>query len=182
MATDAFSAQIVALVRRMPDEAILELVKNRLGVAPFSTFVPVIPDTRGPRARPTRAVAVEPAEPKSKRAGAPNRAKTPRRRATTVPEDRKETLESVERIVKASAGLSASEVARAAGIPQPRAAAGLKELKLEKRIFQGGDRRFARYAGDAKIAEAASLAARTSAAGPSVLKKPIRAKRVKATK
>ena len=182
MATDAFSAQIVELVRRMPDEAILELVKNRLGMAPFSAFVPVIPAPRGRRAQPARAAEVEPEETKNKRAGAPNKVKMAKRRATTVSEDRKGTLESVERIVKASTGLSASEVARATGIPQPRAAAALKELKLEKRIFQGGDRRFARYAGDAKVAEGASLAARTSAAGPNVLKKPARPRRVKATK
>ena len=179
MATDAFSAQIVELVRRMPDEAILELVKNRLGMAPFRALAPV---TRGRGGRPTRAAAVEPAEPKSKRAGAASKVKAPKRRATTVSEDRKGTLESVERVVKASTGVSASEVARAAGIPQPRAAAALKELKLTKRIFQGGDRRFARYASDAKIAETASLAARTSAAGPNVIKKRTRAKRAKAAK
>jgi hypothetical protein len=72
----------------------------------------------------------------------------------------------VERIVKASSGVSASDVAKSAGIPQTRAAAALKELKLEKRIFQGGDRRFARYAGDAKQAELASVTARKNASGP----------------
>jgi len=69
--------------------------------------------------------------------------------------------------VKSGAGVSASDVARQAGIPQTRAAAALKELKLAKRIFQGGDRRFARYAGDAKTAETASVNARKTAAGPS---------------
>jgi hypothetical protein len=183
MATDAFSAQIVELVRRMPDEAILELVKNRLGMAPFSAFVPQGPKSNGGRARAKRAAEVEPAEPKSKRAAAPGKVKSPAKpRPTTASEDRKSMLESVERVVKASTGVSASEVARAAGIPQPRAAAALKELKLEKRIFQGGDRRFARYAGDAKIAETASLAARTSAAGPNVQKKPARARRARAAK
>jgi hypothetical protein len=183
MATDAFSAQIIELVRRMPDEAILELVKNRLGMAPFRELSQ---DGRGRRPRRARAVEaepLEPAEPKSKRLVAPEKPKARRpRRAAVVSTDRKETLESVERVVKASAGVSASEVARAAGLPQPRAAAALKELKLEKRIFQGGDRRFARYAGDAKIAEAASLAARTSASGPMPLKKSPRSKRPKAAK
>ena len=192
MATDAFSAQIVELVRRMPDEAILELVKNRLGMAPFSTLNQ---QSRGRRARPTHAAqaaraaeveAVQPverAEPKSKRSTAPAKPMAKRqRRAESVSHDRKETLESVESVVKASSGVSASEVARATGVPQPRAAAALKELKLEKRIFQGGDRRFARYAGDATIAEAASLAARTSASGPVPLKKSPRSKRPKATK
>ncbi len=77
-------------------------------------------------------------------------------------------LDTVERVVKASSGLSASDVARAAGIPQPRAAAALKELKLAQRIFQGGDRRFARYAGDAKVAEQASATARKNAKGPTL--------------
>jgi ribosomal protein S25 len=174
MATDAFSAQIIELVRRMPDEAILELVKNRLGMAPFLNLSQ---QASAPHSRAARAAA---AGAKSKRRTAPA---TPRgeqpRRATTLSQERQETLESVERVVKASTGISASEVAKASGIPQPRAAAALKELKLEKRIFQGGDRRFARYAGDTKVAEAASLAARTTASGPTPVKKPARPKRAK---
>jgi len=72
--------------------------------------------------------------------------------------------------------VSASDVARAAGIPQTRAAAALKELKISRRIFQGGDRRFARYAGDAKSAEQASLHARKTASGPSVKRRAKRRK------
>ena len=181
MATDAFSAQIVELVRRMPDEAILELVKNRLGMAPFRALGQ---EGHGRRARATHVAEVEPAASRRKRASAPPVAKAarPARTAALAP-DRTEILESVERVVKASSGVSASEVARAAGLPQPRAAAALKELKLEKRIFQGGDRRFARYAGDAKVAEAASLAARTSASGPvPVVKKAPRGRRAKLAK
>ena len=189
MATDAFSAQIVELVRRMPDEAILELVKNRLGMAPFRALSQESRGRRAPSSRGARAAEaesvdlIERGEPRNRRVAAPEKPKAKRpRRAAPVSHDRKETLESVERVVKASSGVSASEVAKAAGIPQPRAAAALKELKLEKRIFQGGDRRFARYAGDAKVAEAASLAARTSASGPTPLKKSPRSKRPRATK
>ena len=69
-------------------------------------------------------------------------------------------------MVKGSNGMSASEVSRAAGIAQPRVAAALKDLKAAKRIFQGGDRRFARYAGDPRTAEAASTHARKTASGP----------------
>lgn len=174
MATDAFSAQIVELVRRMPDEAILELVKNRLGMAPFRELGQ---NGRGRDGRAARATA----EPKSKKGRAePTKRRAARpRRAPTESQERQETLESVERIVKSSSGVSASEVAKAVGIPQPRAAAALKELKLEKRIFQGGDRRFARYAGDAKVAEEASLAARLTASGPMQGKKDLRGKRTK---
>ncbi len=52
------------------------------------------------------------------------------------------------------------------GVPQPKAASALKQLKLAKRIVQGGDRRFARYAGDLKTALAASEQARSTASGP----------------
>ena len=172
MATDAFSAQIVELVRNMPDEAILELVKNRLGIAPFRGLGRQLP-VQGRRGRPARAAA----SAKAKRAVPAEKRRSGRpRKAVTLSEERKETLDMVERLVKASSGLSASEVARSASIPQPRAAAALKELKLEKRIFQGGDRRFARYAGDAKVAEAASLTARTTASGPTPVKKSARGK------
>jgi hypothetical protein len=174
MATDAFSAQIIELVRRMPDEAILELVKNRLGMAPFRDLGQQ--QAREPRSRPAHSAA---GGTKSKRRARPATPRGGPRRATAMSQERKETLDSVERVVKASAGLSASEVAKASGIPQPRAASALKELKLEKRIFQGGDRRFARYAGDTKVAEAASLAARTTASGPMPAKKSARVKRAK---
>jgi ribosomal protein S25 len=174
MATDAFSAQIIELVRKMPDEAILELVKNRLGMAPFRGLGPQAhePRSRSAHSPAAGAKSKRRARPASPRSGQP-------RRATAVSQERKETLDNVERVVKASSGISASEVAKASGIPQPRAAAALKELKLEKRIFQGGDRRFARYAGDTKVAEAASLAARTTASGPTPVKKATRTKRTK---
>jgi hypothetical protein len=51
-------------------------------------------------------------------------------------------------------------VARAARVSQEEAEAALEELKQLKRIFQGGERGFERYAGTALLAEAASLLAR----------------------
>jgi len=156
---DAFSAQIVKFVREMPDEALLELVKQKLGVIGAA-----VGRAQG-RPSPARA-AVAAAAKKAKRKATPARNKRrPARRAPATP-DRKDLLDSVERVVKAGSGVSASDVAKAAGIPQTRAAAALKELKLQKRIFQGGDRRFARYAGDAKTAEQASAVARKTAKGP----------------
>jgi len=68
--------------------------------------------------------------------------------------------------VKGASGLSAREVAKAAGVPQPRAASALKELKKAERIFQGGERRFARYGASAAAAERASLDARKGASEP----------------
>lgn len=154
---DKFSAQIVRFVREMPDEALLELVREKLndiGAAVSRT------NDRGPGS-PTRAVTA--ASEKNKRVrdkAAPERA--------SAAADRQQVLDAVERLVKAGQGLSASDVAKAAAIPQTRAASALKELKLAKRIFQGGDRRFARYAGDAKTAEVASATARKNAKGPVV--------------
>lgn len=180
--SDAFSAQIVELVRKMPDEAILALVKNQLGAvaahaaAPVAAAVAAAPVRR--RGRPPRAAAApvaapvapapvaKPAAAPAKRGAAAKRKPGRPRRSPAASQERMDTLNNVERIVKASQGVSASDVAKAAGIPQTRAAAALKELKLAKRIFQGGDRRFARYAGDSKTAEGASLSARKNAAGP----------------
>jgi hypothetical protein len=177
MATnDAFSDQIVELVRKMPAEAILALVKNQLG-AVTAAAAPLQAAVRR-RGRPPRAAAAAAPAPaasapaakqassSSKRGAAPKRKPGRPRRSPAASQERQDTLNNVERIVKQSQGVSASDVAKSAGIPQTRAAAALKELKLAKRIFQGGDRRFARYAGDAKAAEQASLNARKNASGP----------------
>jgi hypothetical protein len=160
---DAFSAQIVKFVREMPDEALLDLIRQKLGAYGAS----------GKRngggsgaARLAAALRGAPTKLKTKR---PTSAKRrPARRAAAPSAERQAMLDSVEKVVKSSSGVSASDVARLANIPQNRAAAALKELKLAKRIFQGGDRRFARYAGDAKTAEQASSIARKTAKGPTV--------------
>jgi hypothetical protein len=151
----------------MPDEALLALVKNQLGAVTGGEVVLAPAPAARPRARAAAAQAKKAAPAAVKRGAAPKRRPGRPRKTTTTSAQRQETLDKVERIVKSSSGLSASEVAKQAGIPQTRAAAALKELKLAKRIFQGGDRRFARYAGDAKTAEQASIMARKTAAGPS---------------
>ncbi|MFT3774044.1 MAG: hypothetical protein QM820_52430 [Minicystis sp.] len=161
---DAFSAQIVKFVREMPDDALLELVKQKLGVLGAA-----VDRANGKRKGSTAAVVPAGAEKaKGKRPATREKRRAAPARRATVSADRQGLLDSIERIVKAGAGLSASDVAKAAGIPQTRAAAALKELKLAKRIFQGGDRRFARYAGDTKTAEQASSLARKTAKGPAV--------------
>ena len=137
---DAFSSQIVKLVRAMPDEALLALVRQELGVATRGTLAP----NGAQRGRATSS---------------------PRRRTRATTASRGELLVTVERVVKGASGLSAREVAKAAGVPQPRAASALKVLKKAKRIFQGGERRFARYAASASAAERASLDARKGASG-----------------
>jgi len=162
---DAFSAQIVKFVREMPDEALLELVKQKLGVIGAAVGRANEHKTALPARAAVTAVATR---AKDRRALAREQRRSPAARRPVASPDRQAVLDDVERVVKASAGMSASEVAKAAGIPQTRAAAALKELKLAKRIFQGGDRRFARYAADAKSAEQASATARKTAKGPLV--------------
>jgi hypothetical protein len=169
MATDAFSQQIVDLVRKMPDEAILALVKNQLGAVTGEVSLvaaAAVPPRRGGSRARAGVAQSKASSVAAKRGAAPKRRPGRPRKSPAASAERQETLNAVERLVKASSGVSASEVARQAGIPQTRAAAALKELKLAKRIFQGGDRRFARYAGDAKAAEQASANARKNAAGP----------------
>jgi hypothetical protein len=185
MATDAFEQQIVKMVREMGDAAILALVKDRLGsvtgAAGAAAPLVVAAAATKRRGRPARAAAPAPAaapaaapQAAAKRGGAAPAKRKPGRpkKTAALSAERQEVLNSVERIVKSGNGVSASDVARQAGIPQTRAAAALKELKLAKRIFQGGDRRFARYAGDAKTAEQASVNARKTASGPSAAAAP----------
>lgn len=166
---DAFTAQIVEMVRNMSDEAILSLVRGQLGSLGEGIAFPV---RRGP-GRPRGGAAAS----SSRRGAGARSGRGGRRRNTVTSAARAELLDKVEKIVRGASGLSSSQVAKAAAVPQPRAAAALKELKLAKRIFQGGDRRFARYAGDAKTATAASLHARTTASGPVVKGSKRRAKR-----
>ncbi len=164
---DAFSAQIVRFVREMPDEALLDLVKQKLGVIGVSAARRYgRRDEDGGRGATLSTKAAT--KLKGKRGSMEKRRPARARRVAPPSPERREMLDEVERIVKTGTGVSASEVARSAGIPQTRAAAALKQLKLAKRIFQGGDRRFARYAGDAKSAEQASVAARKTAKGPPV--------------
>jgi hypothetical protein len=158
---DAFSSQIVRFVRTLSDEAILALVRNQLdslsGGAPGRRAGTV---ARGRGGRRKIVVAAAPA------AAAPKPApKAGRSRRRQSPAQRKQLLAAVERVVRGSKGLSASEIATRVGQPQERVTAAVRELKTAKRIFQGGDRRFARYAGDGRTAHAASLAARKNASG-----------------
>jgi hypothetical protein len=174
--TDSFNAELVKLVRNMSDEAILALVKNQLGLVAGSSALAALGAKAAPAkvavapaklGRPAKAAkpALAPAKP-AKVAKPAKAAKVAKKGRGRTRLDRSETLSAVERAVKSSNGLAASDIARVTGLPQSRAAAALKELKLAKRIFQGGDRRFARYAGDQRSADTASLAARKTAGGP----------------
>ena len=122
-----------------------------------------------PKSAPKAAALPKAAARPVVKAKPPVKAK-PAKRGRGAAAGRTDLLGSVERVVKSSNGLSASEIAKSAGVPQSRVSSALKELKDAKRVFQGGDRRFARYAGDARTAEQASVNARRTAPGP-ILKK-----------
>src|ERR1700759_4042563 len=96
--TDAFSAQIVELVRKMPDEAILELVKHQLGALGVSQLRGLAPASSRRRGRTAR-VAESGAKAKRAAASTKRRAGRPRK-AAAVSEERQETLSNVERVVK----------------------------------------------------------------------------------
>lgn len=170
---DAFSAQIVRMVRNMPDQAILELVRNQLWViAPSlagasSSSEPARATQYTARALSGRGSAASNNRAPSPRVRSAKRvvaqpSPTRRRRRRVGAEARQQILTTVEQVIKASKGLSASEIAKKTSIPQARIASAVRELKGARRIHQGGDRRFARYAGDAKTAQKASLWARNN--------------------
>lgn len=198
---DPFSAQIVQLVREMPDEAILELVRNKLGAddevvaAAVSAPARKAKATRRKKASAKRKPAAKKAvakkaAPKKKKAATkkrrPKKKAAPKKRAVakkTAPKrkkaatkkratakrgggDRQRELDAVERAIRSSKGLSASDIVKRTKLPRARVSAAVRQLKEAKRIHQGGDRRFARYAADAKTAKAASELARTTASGP----------------
>ena len=66
---------------------------------------------------------------------------------------------------------SARDIAAKTKLPKSRVSAVVRELKKAKRIYQGGDRRFARYAADAKTAEQASQRARKQVTNPRKMKR-----------
>jgi len=155
----------------MPDEAILALVRGQLGIEQEEAqpiVSPAQPRTRKTRTkRGTKATAA--ARTTAVKPATKTKVGRPKKKRTSAA--RQKVLSAVERAVKAAKGLSASQVATATGVGQVRVATALRELKLAKRIHQGGDRRFARYARDKKTAEAASLHARSSAKGPIITKR-----------
>jgi hypothetical protein len=157
----AFSAQIVRLVRSMPDDAILDLVRNQLGV--LSAGTSPLGAARGGGGRRRRAAGPAPA-----RGGRKRRGRRGGGGGGAISAQKQAAMASIEKVVRASSGLATSQIAKATKLPPGRVSAAIKELKRAKRIFQGGDRRFARYAGDAASAIKASEHARSTASGPIV--------------
>ncbi|MEM9692427.1 MAG: helix-turn-helix domain-containing protein [Myxococcota bacterium] len=165
-----FSADIVDYVRNhMTDEAILELIVNKLTGDDGEAPVEAAPKTRAKRGPAKKKVVARKASPAPRKTTAKKKAvakkKAPtRRRARSG--DREAERAKVEQVITSSKGLSASEIAAKAKMPKERVSQHVKKLKEAGAIYQGGDRRFARYAGTKKIAEAASEYAKKNAKGP----------------
>jgi hypothetical protein len=142
---NAFEAGLVRFVREMSDGEILELVRNQLnGVE------------AGPSARRATRVAVAAAAAPSRRRGRRTRGA----RISKGSPQHEALLSKVEKTIVGSKGLSVSQVAKATSLPKLRVASVIRELKGSKRIFQAGERRFARYGKTKQIAQKASSAAR----------------------
>ena len=148
---DPFSLEIVRLVRNMSDEALLALVRNQLA-SPQAHAVAAVPSK-------LQTTSAKPAQ---------KRSKATRGRRTSS--KKQASLTVVERAVKASGGMSASQIAAKTGIPQARVGGLCRELKEAGRIHMAGSRRFARYAGAARTAQKASVSAHKSAKSPKAKK------------
>lgn len=178
---DPFNSALIQYVRNeMPDDAILELVRNKLvpegdeaaeaapAPAPKRSSRPSKAKRSKAKKTSTKKATTKKASKKAstKKATTKKAAKKKSSKARRGTKDRSADLQTVESVVKGAKGLSASEIAKKAKMPQSRVSTLVRALKSEGRIFQGGDRRFARYAGDAKTAAAASEHARKNASGP----------------
>ena len=138
-AMDTFAKHLVDMVRQLPDEAILELVKNHL--------------EQGNRLGDSGVVVTSSPAPAKK-----PRAKAKRRRRSSA--GRAKLKGAILETVNASDGVALSDVAEAVGAPKTRVQPLLRALKDEGAIHQAGDRRLARYGRTKAIAAAASKRAR----------------------
>jgi biotin operon repressor len=142
-----FAKQLVTMVRQMPDEPILQLVRNHLaggGDLESSGW------SGTGRAVETSAPATKPKAERTKKAG---------RRSVA---DRAKLEQSVLATIVASTGVSLGDVAAKLGAPKSRVAAAIRALKESGKIKQGGERRLARYAKTQAAATKASRAAQRS--------------------
>lgn len=141
---DSFARQLVAMVREMPDEVLLDLVRNHL-------------EDGGATSRPPSKPA---AKAKANRTAKPRRQKATKKRTRSSRGDRTALLDNVEAFVRDSKGVGLSDVAQGLSEPKSRVQAALRDLKKAGRVASAGDRRFTRYGKDVKTAKAASKRAR----------------------
>jgi hypothetical protein len=148
-----FAKQLVTMVRQMPDEAVLELVRNHLTNGGELNASGWSGNGRSTGSGWTGTGRATSSKPKAARAE-----KTGRRSAA----DRAKLEQSVLATILASTGVSLGDVAAKLGAPKPQLAATIRALKAEGKIKQGGERRLARYAKTQAAADKASRAAQRS--------------------
>jgi hypothetical protein len=150
-----FAQQLVSMVRQMPDEAILDLVRNHLESGELAWLGHGGAGRKSGWSGAGRAETKQVSSTKPKKGGA---AKA--KRVGSV--DRATLRKSVLTTILSSAGVSLGDVAAKLSAPKPQVAAAIRLLKAEGKIQQGGERRLARYAKTKTAAKKASRAAQRS--------------------
>ena len=142
-------AQFKALAKKEGVPVAVEEMKQQLGKSEAAPKKAAAKKTRAKKAskRATKKVAKKKAARKPR---AP--------RATSAA--RQKNVAAVAKYIKSSKGVALADVVAATKLTKPQAAGAIRELKQAGKVYQGGDRRFARYASSKKAAEKASLAAR----------------------
>ena len=143
---------IATMMRKLSDEELVSIAKGSSYFGPFSPKVSKKKSTNGGNGAvqvQIRAVA---------KAKKPNGKAKKRARATS--EEKQALLSSVVEAVSANPGVASSQISVITGIKGSKLITALRTLKAEKRIFQGGKLRFARYAVTQAAADKASAEAR----------------------
>lgn len=145
-----FEQQIVSFVRKsMSDDQILNLVRAQLG-APTADH-PIRVHEGPPQAGDKRRSGLGKKKVATKKS---------RRSRKTVKMAAEALSDRVLAFVLSSEGVAVKDVSEGLKITKNQASTALRRLRDEKKIAQGGERRFARYAKTKKIALAASKQAR----------------------
>lgn len=119
----AFEESLVNLVRKMPDEVLLKLIKNNLG------------------AEISESASKAAAAPKSQ-APKPNNFSDINDKLTEVA---KERMKKIEGFISAHNGVATSEIVKGTGLPRSAVALTLMKLRTSGRIRMDGNRSTARY-------------------------------------
>ena len=141
---NTFQTQIVKMVRDLPDDALLDLVRAEMG----NGLAAKSAANGASRVRVAASDDNSPAKPK--------RARRPRKRAVYTPALAEKVLHAVK---IARRGVSTGEVEEYTKLQRTMVQRALGELVGDKKLAQFGKRRFSRYATTKALAKKASLKA-----------------------
>lgn len=140
---NTFQAQIVKMVREMPDDALLDLVRAEMSSGKSLSFPPrAKAEERPTMATPRKRVRVRNVKAKAKR------------RAF----DPKSTEKVLHAVKIAKRGVAIGDLEGYTKLPRSHVQRALGELLKGKRLFRAGDRRFTRYATTKAAAQKAAKA------------------------